>query len=94
MAPLKELRATWREVDREQPMLKPLIPVVVLAWLLERFLVPFSNWVPLVAAVWLTLEFSRARTRVAVDRLNRKWERFHLSNAVRTFFSCLDDCVV
>lgn len=80
---MAELGTAWKEVDREQPLLKLLVPILILAWLLERFLVPFSNWVPLVAAVWLTLQFSKVRTRAAIDRLNQKWERFHLSNAVR-----------
>lgn len=38
-------------VLKENPLLPFLLPLVVVAWALERWLVRFSNWVPLAVAV-------------------------------------------
>jgi len=36
----------------EKPLLPFLIPLIFLAWAVERWDFSFSNWVPLVVAVW------------------------------------------
>lgn len=34
------------------------LPLVLLAWAIERWLFSFSNWVPVAVAVWATLQVS------------------------------------
>lgn len=58
---LKKLHAKdalefFNQVMVEQPLLPFLVPLVLFAWFVERWVVPFSNWVPLLAAVWATIQ--------------------------------------
>lgn len=58
---LKKLHAKdaldfFNQVMVEQPLLPFLIPLGLFAWFVERWVVPFSNWVPLAAAVWATIQ--------------------------------------
>ncbi|RRT44155.1 hypothetical protein B296_00052477 [Ensete ventricosum] len=46
------------QMMRDKPLLPFLIPLGLFAWAVERWLVPFSNWVPLAAAVWATIQVS------------------------------------
>lgn len=46
----------WSHVVEERPLLPFLIPLVILAWALERWIVHFSNWVPLAVAVWAMIQ--------------------------------------
>lgn len=43
-------------VIEEKPFLPVLIPLVLLAWAIERWVFSFSNWVPLAVAVWATVQ--------------------------------------
>jgi hypothetical protein len=52
----KDALEFFNQVMVEQPLLPFLIPLGLFAWFLERWVVPFSNWVPLVAAVWATIQ--------------------------------------
>ncbi|RWW06423.1 hypothetical protein GW17_00030250 [Ensete ventricosum] len=47
------------QMMRDKPLLPFLIPLGLFAWAVERWLVPFSNWVPLAAAVWATIQLVR-----------------------------------
>lgn len=40
----------------EKPLLPFLIPLVLIAWSIERWVFSLSNWVPLAVAVWATLQ--------------------------------------
>lgn len=40
----------------EKPLLPFLIGLIALGWAVERWVFPFSNWVPLVVAVWATIQ--------------------------------------
>ena len=40
----------------DKPLLPFLIPLVLIAWSIERWVFSFSNWVPLAVAVWATLQ--------------------------------------
>uniref|UniRef100_A0A9I9CDU6 Synaptotagmin-5-like n=1 Tax=Cucumis melo TaxID=3656 RepID=A0A9I9CDU6_CUCME len=40
----------------EKPLLRFLIPLVLIAWSIERWVFSLSNWVPLAVAVWATLQ--------------------------------------
>ncbi|OAY67133.1 Synaptotagmin-5 [Ananas comosus] len=52
----KEALEFLNQVMQDKPLLPFLIPLGLFAWAVERWLVPFSNWVPLAAAVWATIE--------------------------------------
>lgn len=43
-------------VMEEKPFLPFLIPLVLFAWGIERWVFSFSNWVPLAVAVWATIQ--------------------------------------
>lgn len=52
----RDAREFFNQVMEEQPLLPFLIPLALFAWFVERWVVPFSNWVPLAAAVWATIQ--------------------------------------
>ena len=52
----KEAMEFLNHVMKDKPLLPFLIPLGLFAWAVERWLVPFSNWVPLAAAVWATIQ--------------------------------------
>ena len=52
----KEALEFLNQVMVEQPLLPFLIPLGLFAWFVERWVVPFSNWVPLATAVWATIQ--------------------------------------
>ncbi|KAG1334777.1 synaptotagmin-5 [Cocos nucifera] len=58
-------------VMKDKPLLPFLIPLGLFAWAIERWLVPFSNWVPLAAAVWATIQ--------QVMRLGFDWDTNEMS---------------
>ncbi|KAI4365826.1 hypothetical protein MLD38_021779 [Melastoma candidum] len=63
----------------EKPLLPGLICLVILGWAIERWVFSFSNWVPLVVAVWATLQYGDYQRRILVEDLNRKWKRVILN---------------
>lgn len=54
----KEAMDFLNHMMKDKPLLPFLIPLGLFAWAIERWLVPFSNWVPLAAAVWATIQVS------------------------------------
>lgn len=52
----KEAVEFLNHVIEEKPLLPFLIPLGFFAWAIERWLVPFSNWIPMAFAVWATIE--------------------------------------
>lgn len=40
----------------EKPLFPVLIALILLGWAIERWVFSFSNWVPLVVAVWATIQ--------------------------------------
>ncbi|GLT64210.1 hypothetical protein SLA2020_367170 [Shorea laevis] len=59
----------------EKPLLPFLIPLILLAWVIERWVFSFSNWVPLAVAVWATTQYANYQRRILVEDLNKKWKR-------------------
>ncbi|TYJ98991.1 synaptotagmin-5-like [Cucumis melo var. makuwa] len=56
----------------EKPLLRFLIPLVLIAWSIERWVFSLSNWVPLAVAVWATLQ------KRLKDRKSRLIEKIEL----------------
>lgn len=54
----QEVKELWDHLLLEKPVLPYLIPVFILAWILERWIISFSNWVPVFVTVWASLQVS------------------------------------
>ncbi|XP_012440294.1 synaptotagmin-5 [Gossypium raimondii] len=74
----------FNNVMMEKPYLPLLIPLVLMLWALEKWIFSLSNWVPLVLAVWVTVQHRNHQHRMAVEDLNEKWKRFALSSSPKT----------
>lgn len=59
----------------EKPFMRLLIPLILGLWAVERWVFSFSNWVPLVVAVWATIQYSNYQRQIIVEDLNKKWKR-------------------
>ncbi|XP_010916384.1 uncharacterized protein [Elaeis guineensis] len=77
----KEAMEFLNHVMKDKPLLPFLIPLGLFAWAVERWLVPFSNWVPLAAAVWATIQYGRFQRQLLVEDLNRRWQQLVLSTS-------------
>ncbi|XP_051222670.1 uncharacterized protein [Lolium perenne] len=80
----KDALEFFNQVMVEQPLLPFLIPLGLFAWFLERWVVPFSNWVPLVAAVWATIQYGRFKRNMAIEDLNKRWKHLILNTTPTT----------
>ena len=60
----KKAKEFLNHVIQDKPLLPFLIPLGFFAWAIERWLVPFSNWVPLAFAVWATIQVN---SRLGLD---------------------------
>jgi hypothetical protein len=52
----REAQHMWSQLVHEKSVLPYLIPVFVLAWLLERWVIPLSSWIPVIISVWAALQ--------------------------------------
>lgn len=68
----------------EKPLLPFLIPLVLVAWSIERWVFSLSNWVPLAVAVWATLQYGSYQRQLIVDDLNTKWRRLITNTSPET----------
>ncbi|KAJ6795661.1 extended synaptotagmin-1 isoform X2 [Iris pallida] len=82
----KEAKDFISHVIEDKPLLPFLLPLLLFAWAIERWLVPFSNWVPLVFAVWATIEYGRCQRQVLVEDLNMRWKQLILNTTPITPF--------
>ncbi|CAD6239393.1 unnamed protein product [Miscanthus lutarioriparius] len=80
----RDAREFFNQVMVEQPLLPFLIPLGLFAWFVERWVVPFSNWVPLAAAVWATIQYGRFKRRTTVEDLNKRWKHLILNTTPTT----------
>ncbi|KAI6674210.1 hypothetical protein NL676_002116 [Syzygium grande] len=68
----------------ERPLLPFLVALIALGWAIERWVFPFSNWVPLVVAVWATIQYGSYQRQMLVEDLNKKWKRVILNTSPTT----------
>uniref|UniRef100_A0A1J3EC76 C2 domain-containing protein n=1 Tax=Noccaea caerulescens TaxID=107243 RepID=A0A1J3EC76_NOCCA len=59
----------------ERHSLLLLVPLVLAFWAIERWVFPFSNWVPLVVAVWASLQYGSYQRAILAEDLTRKWKQ-------------------
>lgn len=53
---VEEVVEFFKHLLEEKPLLPYVIPLILLLWIIERWLFSFSNWVTLAIAVWATLQ--------------------------------------
>jgi hypothetical protein len=81
---VKEAQTLWNNLIHDKPVLPYLIPFFLLAWLLERWIIPFSNWIPVFVTVWATLQYGKYRREQAVEDVNNRWKRHILCSQPNT----------
>ncbi|XP_057472907.1 uncharacterized protein LOC130761430 isoform X1 [Actinidia eriantha] len=59
----------------DKSLLPFIIPLVLVGWAIEKWIFSFSNWVPLVVAVWATIQYGSYQRRILVEDLNKKWKQ-------------------
>ncbi|XP_042388775.1 extended synaptotagmin-1-like isoform X1 [Zingiber officinale] len=72
------------QLIQDKPLLPFLILLFLFAWAVERWLVPFSNWVPLAAAVWATIQYGEFQRRQLVEDMNKRWKLLVLNTSPTT----------
>ncbi|KAH7856594.1 hypothetical protein Vadar_003301 [Vaccinium darrowii] len=65
----------------DKSLLPFIIPLILVGWVIEKWVFTFSNWVPLVVAVWATIQYGSYQRRSLADDLNRKWKQIILHTA-------------
>ncbi|ESQ48067.1 hypothetical protein EUTSA_v10020065mg [Eutrema salsugineum] len=59
----------------ERHSLLLLVPLVLAFWAIERWVFAFSNWVPLVVAVWASLQYGSYQRALLAEDLTKKWKQ-------------------
>ncbi|XVF50585.1 hypothetical protein PTKIN_Ptkin04bG0113300 [Pterospermum kingtungense] len=71
----------FKNIILEKPYLPLLIPLIFILWAIEKWFFSLSNWVPLVLAVWATIQYGNYQRQMVVEDLNKKWKRVVLSTS-------------
>lgn len=53
---LNEVREFLNHLLVDKPLLPFVIPFLLIVWFIEKWFFSLSNWVPLVVAVWATIQ--------------------------------------
>ncbi|KAG5022094.1 hypothetical protein JHK85_018436 [Glycine max] len=64
---------------QEKPRIPVFIPLILIAWAIERWVFSASTWVPLALAVWTTIQYGRYQRKLLVEDLDKKWKRIILN---------------
>ncbi|KAA8542711.1 hypothetical protein F0562_023790 [Nyssa sinensis] len=59
----------------DKHLLPFIIPLILVGWAIEKCIFSFSNWVPLVVAVWATIQYGSYQRCILVEDLNKKWKQ-------------------
>ncbi|KZV19447.1 extended synaptotagmin-3-like [Dorcoceras hygrometricum] len=57
----------------EKPLLPLVVPLLLVLWAIEKWFFPLSNWIALILAVWVTIQYGSYRRRILEEDLNKKW---------------------
>lgn len=68
----------------DKPLLPFVIPFLLIVWCIEKWFFSLSNWVPLVVAVWVTIQYGSYQRRLLVEDLNKKWKQVILQTSPTT----------
>uniref|UniRef100_A0A368UHP9 C2 domain-containing protein n=2 Tax=Glycine max TaxID=3847 RepID=A0A368UHP9_SOYBN len=64
---------------QEKPRIPVFVPLILIAWAIERWVFSASTWVPLALAVWTTIQYGRYQRKLLVEDLDKKWKRIILN---------------
>ncbi|XP_004512919.1 uncharacterized protein [Cicer arietinum] len=64
---------------QEKPKISFFIPLILIAWVIEKWVMSFSSWLPLALAVWATIQYGRYQRKLLVEDLDKKWKRIVLN---------------
>ncbi|KAH7549335.1 hypothetical protein JRO89_XS13G0016000 [Xanthoceras sorbifolium] len=78
---IEEVVELLNHLKEEKPLLYLLIPLILLLWAVERWFFSFSNWVPLVIAVWATIQYGSYQRKILVEDLNKRWKQVVLNTS-------------
>ncbi|KAJ9174040.1 hypothetical protein P3X46_017112 [Hevea brasiliensis] len=81
---IEEVVEFFNHLYVEKPFLPFFIPLVLVCWGIERWVFSLSSWVPLVLAVWATIQYCSNQRQILVEDLNRKWKRVVLNTSPAT----------
>ncbi|KAI9113972.1 hypothetical protein K1719_015223 [Acacia pycnantha] len=70
-----------KHVVEEKPRVLLFIPLLLIAWAIERWLFSLANWIPLALAVWATRQYGIYQGKLLAEELNNKWKRVVLNNS-------------
>ncbi|KAJ4973199.1 hypothetical protein NE237_006373 [Protea cynaroides] len=65
----------------KRSMLHIFVLLVLLGWVVERWILSLSHWVPLLATIWATIQYGIYQRRILVDDLNKKWKQVMLNTS-------------
>ncbi|XP_059644013.1 uncharacterized protein LOC132285804 [Cornus florida] len=68
----------------EKPRLSFVIPLILVFWVVEKWVFSLSNWVPLAVAVWATIQYGGYQRQIIVEDLNKKWKQVILHTSPTT----------
>ncbi|KAM6569103.1 hypothetical protein CsatB_017088 [Cannabis sativa] len=78
---VEEALEFFNHLMEEKPYLPFLVALIFFAWCIERWIFSFSNWVPIVIAVWATIQYGSYQRRILVEDLTKKWKRIVLNTS-------------
>ncbi|TKY60932.1 Synaptotagmin-5 protein [Spatholobus suberectus] len=58
-----------------------IIPFILIAWAIHRWLFSFSNWLLLALALWASAQYGNYQRRLLEEDLNKKWNRILLNTS-------------
>ncbi|KAK7251614.1 hypothetical protein RIF29_34960 [Crotalaria pallida] len=65
---------------KEKPRIPFFFSFILIAWVVDRWVFFFSNWLPLALALWATIQYGNYQQKLLVEDLNKKWRRIMLNN--------------
>ncbi|KAG4398447.1 hypothetical protein AAZX31_08G041200 [Glycine max] len=69
---------------KEKGWIPLFIPLILIAWAIHRWLFSFSNWLPLVLALWASMQYGNYQRKLLEEELNKKWKRILLNTSPMT----------
>ncbi|KAG5014737.1 hypothetical protein JHK85_020873 [Glycine max] len=66
---------------KEKGWIPLFIPLILIAWAIHRWLFSFSNWLPLVLALWASMQYGNYQRKLLEEELNKKWKRILLNTS-------------
>ncbi|KAI9384384.1 hypothetical protein POPTR_012G056000v4 [Populus trichocarpa] len=78
---VEDVLEVFNHLLEEKPSFAFLIPLILVCWGIEKWVFSFSNWVPLVVAIWATFQYCSHQQKVIVEDLNKKWKRVVLNTS-------------